>query len=213
MTRIVLVRHGETIWHEGNRYAGRSDVPLNSIGMQQAEQLAIWAAGAGLAGIWSSTLSRAICTARSAAEAVGLPLNFDPRLVELDFGDGEGLTEAEMQLRFPVERAAFERDPVRHHLPGGEDPVGAAERGVAALRDIATAAPGERTLVVAHNTLIRLVLCRLLGIPLSTYRTVFAHLLNGARTEIALAPAGSEPATLLALNVPLTIQERKPPKV
>lgn len=209
MTRIVLVRHGETIWHAENRYAGRSDVPLTPKGLQQAQELAAWAPGAGLAAVWSSTLSRAVCTARPAAEAAGIPLNLDERLVELDFGQGEGLTEAEMEARFPAERAAFVRDPVQHYLPGGEDPVRASDRGVAALRDIAAAAPGGRILLVAHNTLMRLVLCRLLSIPLSSYRTVVAHLANGARSEIALAPGSDGPATLLAFNAFPIFKERK----
>ena len=63
MTRLVLVRHGETIWHAENRYAGSSDIPLSPRGLEQAEQLAKWASRADLAAIWISPLRRARETA------------------------------------------------------------------------------------------------------------------------------------------------------
>ncbi|HZY62284.1 MAG TPA: histidine phosphatase family protein [Edaphobacter sp.] len=207
MTRIVLVRHGETVWHSENRYAGSTDVSLTPKGMRQAEELAIWARHAGISAVWSSTLSRARITAQPAADALNLPLQVDKRLVELDFGRGEGLTDAEMEAQFPAERAAFKHDPVIHHLPGGEDPVQAAQRATTALVDIAAASPEGRILVVAHNTLIRLVLCKMLEIPLSRYRTVFPQLMNGTLTELSLSAPPLVNAALLSFNAPLSATE------
>jgi len=200
MTRLVLVRHGETVWHAENRYAGRSDIALTDKGRAQAQRLAEWARTANLSAIWASTLSRARLTAEPAAEATGLPLQTDARLVELDFGQGEGMTDAEMHATFPEERAAFLRDPAAHPLPGGEDPATAAERCVTALHSIADANKDGRVLVVAHNTLLRLVLCRLLGIPVGHYRTVFPYLANGTITEIGIT---GESVSLLSFNAPL----------
>ena len=74
MGNLVLVRHGQTVWHAENRYAGRSDVALTPRGVEQAAQLAVWAQTAGLAAVWSSTLSRARITAQACSEAAGLPL-------------------------------------------------------------------------------------------------------------------------------------------
>lgn len=200
MSRIVLVRHGETVWHGENRYAGRSDIPLTSKGEAQAQMLARWARDADLSAVWSSTLSRAHLTATPAAVASGLPLEMDGRLVELDFGRGEGLTDAEMKAQFPKERARFTIDPVMHHLPGGEDPIAAASRGIAALRAIAKDNEHGRALVVAHNTLMRLVLCQLLGIPLARYRATFPKLANGTLTEIDFR---ENSIALLLFNAPL----------
>lgn len=182
MTDLVLVRHGETVWHAENRYAGLSDIALTPRGIEQAATLAAWARGAGLTAVWSSTLGRA----RRTAEATGFGVRLDERLRELDFGQGDGLTAAEMRERFPEARAAFEADPVAHHLPGGEDPREAAERFVVCLRDITAAHPGGRVLVVAHTTAIRLALCALLGVPLKDYRRTFPNLRNCAITEIRL---------------------------
>lgn len=204
MNRIVLVRHGETIWHKENRYAGRSDIALNEKGYAQADQLATWATDAGITGIWSSTLSRACNTAAPIAKALALPLQTDARLVELDFGRGEGLTSVEMSCQMPAEFAAFRIDPVKNHLPEGEDPIHAVERALEALYEVAECTDSSgRALVVAHNTLLRLVLCRLLGISLSRYRTVFPVFDNCSLTEIEIAPGVA--SSLLCFNVPLSI--------
>lgn len=170
--------------------------------MDQARDLAKWAATAGLAAVWSSPLSRARLTATPAAEAAHVSLQIDDRLIEVDFGVGEGLTGSEMQKQFPEARAAFLRDPVSNPLPESEDPVQAAQRGAQALQDIAsTAADEDRVLVVAHNTLLRLVLCQLLHIPLSRYRDTFPALANGALTGIRI---NGDSTSLLSLNHPLS---------
>jgi Fructose-2,6-bisphosphatase len=206
MTRIVLVRHGETVWHNENRYAGSTDINLTPKGMRQAEKLAMWARYADISTVWSSPLSRARMTAQPVADALNLPLRIEKRLVELDFGRGEGLTDEEMEAQFPTERAAFRRDPVIHHLPGGEDPVLAARRATATLADLAAASPEARILVVTHNTLIRLALCAMLEIPLSRYRTVFPQLANGTLTELSLSVSPLN-AALLSFNAPLSAEE------
>jgi probable phosphoglycerate mutase len=127
-------------------------------------------------------------------------LQIDARLRELDFGNGEGLTAEEMRVRFPAAYAAFEIDPVADHLPGGEDPAEAAGRFVACVHEIADAYPDRRVLVVAHSTVIRLALCRLLGAPLSDYRRLFPTIGNCALTEVRIT---GPQAVLLQLNAPL----------
>jgi probable phosphoglycerate mutase len=201
MSDLVLVRHGETIWHAENRYAGVSDIALNDKGREQARRLAAWAPSAKLSAIWVSPLSRAQASAEPAAQATQLPLKVDPRLREIDFGRAEGRTLAELENEFPAEAKAFKSDPVAHPMPGGEDPRQAAQRAVECFWEIAQTHENQRVLIVAHNTLIRLALCRLLGIPLETYRTVFPSVRNGALTEIRLHKGKT---ALLQLNAPLT---------
>ena len=201
MTNIVLVRHGETVWHAENRYAGRSDVELNHRGRAQAQALARWGAAASLDGLWCSELGRARETAARCAEATGLELTVDARLNEIDFGQAEGLTAREIRQRFPREMAAFDADPAGQPMPGGEEPRAAGTRALECLAEIGDAAPSGRILVVTHNTLIRLVLCRLLGIPLAHYRTRFPSISNCSLSEIQVDPGKS--AALLQLNAPL----------
>lgn len=200
MTHLFLVRHGATVWHAENRYAGASDVALDPQGYAQAERLAAWASEAGLAAVWCSPLIRARETATPAARAAKLEPRIDERLREIDFGQIEGKTMAEAEQLFPEEIRRFKIDPATYPMPGGEDPYKVVHRAVSALRDIAASHPQGRVLVVAHNTLIRLTLCSLFSIPLARYRTIFPSVRNGALTEIRLE---DDSAALLQYNCPL----------
>jgi probable phosphoglycerate mutase len=200
MTRVVLVRHGETVWHAENRYAGISDVELTPRGHEQARLLAKWAAEAGLDAVWSSPLTRARLTAEACAGVVGTEVRVDARLSELDFGAADGLTRDEMRTRFPAAVDAFQADPVAHHLPGGEDPAAAARRFTDCLADVSRRWPDGRVLVVAHTTAIRLALCQLLGVPLRRYRRLFPNVLNCALTELRLL---DDDVAVLQFNTPM----------
>ncbi|MCF1598010.1 histidine phosphatase family protein [Streptomyces muensis] len=199
-TSLLLARHGQTVWHAENRYAGISDVPLTDTGRAQAEALGRWAGAHPVDAIWTSPLSRAVVTADPACRALGITPHREPDLRECDFGVLEGRTLAEFEAENPEAAQAFRTDPVAHPFPGAEDPSAAAERGAAALRRIAAAHPGDRVLVVAHNTLLRLVLCTLLSIPPGRYRSVFPRLHNAAISELLVKSDGS--TSLLSLNVP-----------
>jgi broad specificity phosphatase PhoE len=200
VTRFYLVRHGETHWHAENRYAGVSDVDLTARGLDQARRLGVWAGKADLTEIWTSDLSRARRTAAACAQTTNAPLAVDVRLRELDFGAAEGLTRREIEQRFPGVAESFARDPVGHHLPGGEDPVQAASRFTECLRHITTRHPDGPVLVVAHSTVLRLALCSLIGVQLSEYRRLFPSVGNCALTEIRLQ---RDEVALLHFNVPI----------
>jgi probable phosphoglycerate mutase len=195
---LWLCRHAESIWHDGNRYAGSSDIPLSANGRLQAEQLASWAELARPVAVYSSTLSRAVATATPVGERLGLNVQLDARLDEVHFGDAEGLTAAEMDERFPDARRRFVDRPATCGLPGAESAPDAARRSTEALEQIARAHPTGRVLVVTHSTVLRLALCRLLGIDLDDYRRVFPAVRNVSITEIEVG----RPAGLLSYNRP-----------
>ncbi|MCF3963638.1 histidine phosphatase family protein [Streptomyces fuscigenes] len=209
---LFLVRHGETVWHAENRYTGSSDIALTPRGEEQAEALGRWAGAARLDAVYSSPLSRARRTAAPALRAAGLPENIEEGLRELDFGIAEGRTLAEVAAEHPQAVQEFLERPATRPLPGGDDPVAAGARGAQALWRVAeswarppedggAAGGGGRVLVVAHNTLYRLVLCHLLGIPLDEYRRVLPGLRNGAVTELRMR-LPERGAALMSYNVP-----------
>jgi len=198
MTTLFLARHGQTVWHRENRFAGSSDIALNAAGEVQACALADWAAAQTIEAVIASPLIRARDTAWPVAARLGLPLATDARLRESDFGAAEGLTMAELRARDPEVAEAFIADPAANPWPGGEAPEAVAVRALAALRD--AAAGGKPTLIVAHSTLLRLTLCKLLGIPLSEYRRRLPKLRNAAITTIELGPEG---AALIDYNIPV----------
>jgi probable phosphoglycerate mutase len=197
---LLLTRHAQTVWHRENRYAGTSDVDLTPEGLQQAEQLAGWVRTRGVDVVVSSPVRRARETAEPSARAAGVTVEVEDDLREVGFGIAEGRTLAELD---PQVVARFRADPVAHPFPGAEPPPEAAARCAAALRRIAARHPDDTVLVVAHNTLLRLGLCALLGLPIARYRQVFPRLDNVAVTEIALPARGTGPAGLLGFNVPV----------
>ncbi|HLU55766.1 MAG TPA: histidine phosphatase family protein [Pseudonocardia sp.] len=201
-TQLTLVRHGRTIWHGENRYAGVSDVPLDETGQAQALALAAWARQQRFDALVSSPVPRALATAAPVAAALGLETEVVSDLREVDFGIAEGRTLAELRQTHPEVVRAFVADPVANPFPGAEPPAEAAERAVRALRDIAERHNGGSVLVVAHNTLLRLALCAWLGVPLARYRAVLPRLENAAATRLRVPAEPDRPPALLALNVP-----------
>ena len=201
-TRLVLARHGETVWHQENRYAGRSDIDLTDLGVEQSHRLAAWTKRVRPDVVVCSPLSRAIETARPSAESIGVPLRVIAELAEVDFGLAEGRTLHEMRELDPVMVQRFRDNPADNHFPGAEPPASAAARAAGALSQLASEYPGGVVLVVAHNTLLRLGICRILGLPVSRYRQVFPRLDNTSLTELSLPSDGSGRGSLLSLNVP-----------
>ncbi|GAA2575247.1 2,3-diphosphoglycerate-dependent phosphoglycerate mutase GpmB [Dactylosporangium fulvum] len=200
MRTVALARHGRTAWHAPNRYTGRSDIELDDVGVRQAEALARWAAGRGFAALASSDLRRAVDTAAAAAATTGLVPTADPRLRELDFGIAEGHTLADLD---PAVAERFVSDPVTHHFPGGEHPARAVDRFHAGLAALSEQVPDGSALVVAHSTIIRLVVCAALGLPLAEYRRRLPVLDPTAVTTLRLSEDGV-PVALLAYNVPVS---------
>lgn len=196
---LLLTRHAESVWHKANRYAGASDIDLTPHGVQQARRLADWVGPQGVDAIVCSPMHRARETAAPSAAATGIEIEIEDDLREVDFGIAEGRTLAELD---PDVVARFLADPVAAPFPGGEPPTVAAQRCATALRRIAARHGDATVLVVGHNTVLRLALCVLIGLPVARYRQVFPRLDNVAVTEIALADVGAGPVALLSLNVP-----------
>lgn len=202
---IFYVRHGETLSHAEHRYVGSTDVGLTELGIQQGHELAKWAKTANLDKIFTSDLSRATITAHPSVEATGITPVVDPRLREVQFGDGEDMTRAEMREVFPAAVDSWLAAPADRSLPQGESGQSAIKRGLEALEEIVAANPGQRVLIVAHSTLGRLLCCTLLGIDPNLYREVFLRMDNAAINEFHMTPKTGGTgiaASLLSFNVP-----------
>jgi broad specificity phosphatase PhoE len=187
--RLLLARHGQTEWHRDNRYVSRTDIGLTDTGREQARYLARRVEQEGVELVLCSPLTRALETAKPAAAALGLELETDERLRELDFGEWEGKTLPELREEDPDAVHLFVEN-AEHGFPGGEPLSGGAERVLAVFADLGRSHAGRTVLVVAHNTLLRLALCRILGIPLGRYRRVMPRLVNGAVSEVRFGENG-----------------------
>jgi len=166
VTRLVLVRHGQTAWNLEGRAQGHTDVGLDDTGRAQAAALAPYVAAMGPTALWSSDLARARETAGYLAAATGLEVRPDPRLREFDAGERAGLTTAEFAERFPDAHASWQDGHITGHVPGAETIAQVTARMVPALREAWDAtAPGDTSVVVAHGACLKVSLLALLGWP------------------------------------------------
>jgi glucosyl-3-phosphoglycerate phosphatase len=157
--RLVLWRHGQTVWNVEGRFQGQSDIDLDVAGQAQAERAARLLAALQPDAIFSSDLRRASGTAAPLARLTGLDITHDKDLRERYGGRWEGLTNAEIRERYPEEYASW--------MPAeGETTTVVAQRVASALERIADGmAPGELVVVVSHGAAIRLGLAQMLGLP------------------------------------------------
>jgi probable phosphoglycerate mutase len=147
VTRVLLVRHGQSEWNAIGRWQGQADPPLSDQGRLQARE-ASRAVGA-VDAVWASDLKRAVETATIIADEIGVgPVVIDPDLRERDAGKFSGLTRPEIEARFPGYLATHRRP------PGWEADAHLLTRALGALHRIATAVPGGDVLVVTHGGLV-----------------------------------------------------------
>jgi broad specificity phosphatase PhoE len=157
--RVVLWRHGQTLWNLENRFQGSTDVALDEVGIEQAARGASLLAALRPAKIVSSPLQRASATAAALARLTGLEVTYDERLRERFGGSWEGLTGHEIWERFPDQAGQWQPEDGEH-----ESEVG--ERVAAAFTDaVAATAPGQTLVIVSHGGAVRCGIGRVLDLP------------------------------------------------
>lgn len=167
---ILLVRHGETPWNREGRYQGRTDVPLSPDGETQARALSVRLAHIPIAHAIASPLSRARQTASAILTGRDITLETDAALVEISHGAWEGKLSADVEAAHAEMLGAWRSRPDRDVPAGpGAETLGDVERRAwPVLERIATRLGDKDTaLVVAHDAVNRVLLCRILGLPLT----------------------------------------------
>ncbi|MEK4668771.1 histidine phosphatase family protein [Niallia sp. FSL R7-0271] len=147
MTNICLIRHGETDWNSLGKIQGRTDIPLNSNGIRQAEQCRDYLKETSWDLIITSPLMRAKETAAIINESLNLPIVEMAEFIERSFGDAEGKTKEERQVLYP--------DML---YPNAEPYWELAERLKQGLADILQSYPQQKVLLVAHGAVIHTIL-------------------------------------------------------
>ena len=170
MTIVCLIRHGETDWNAVGKIQGKTDIPLNDAGAQQASQCGAYLTASDWDLIITSPLQRARRTAEIINEPLGLPLVEMEEFAEKHFGDAEGLTYEERALTFPDRL-----------YPNQEDNVLFAERLATGLKIINDRYPDQRVLLVSHGGVINAILGKLSGGEIGSGKT---RLLNACLSHI-----------------------------
>jgi len=170
--RLYLVRHGEVDANVDLRYLGRRDDPLNAVGREQAARLAAAVAELDVDDILASPLSRTLDTAQAIAAASALTVTPESRLVELDFGEWEGLTRQQVVERGPAARTqlqTWEEDP-GNPVPGGESLRDVQRRVVGLAGELLAHRPGARLVLVTHMGPLKALVAATLGIDVASAR-------------------------------------------
>lgn len=166
--KILLARHGETPWNAEGRYQGQIDIPLSPTGEAQARALGIRLQDQPITRAVASPLARARQTAeRALGEARVSMLTFDPGLMEIAHGTWEGKLAAEIGAEDPLRFKAWREAPDTVHMPEGESLQQVLDRAWPAFEAACGGLEsGDTLLLVAHDAVNRVLLCRILGLPL-----------------------------------------------
>lgn len=166
---ILLVRHGETAWNREGRYQGRTDIPLSPDGEQQVRRLSERLRDLSIDVAISSPLSRARKTAEAILAGKSTVLELDDGLLEISHGQWEGKLASDVALSHAEMFGVWRSAPGRNSPAGPQaETLGDVEaRAWAVLERAWMRLEGDQTLLItAHDAVNRVILCRVLGLPL-----------------------------------------------
>ena len=188
MLKLVLIRHGHTIWNAIGKFQGQSDVALTNEGLDQAYKLARNFPFKHIDRLISSDLQRAADTAQYLSDMFGVRVERDAAFREINFGEWEGMTFEEIEERWPSEMVNFWRHPSKLQIPGGETFAQVQARIIKRLgeiideyeqphevvrgeniwgkRDPEANSEGTVLVIVAHGVVVRSIIAHYLGITL-----------------------------------------------
>jgi broad specificity phosphatase PhoE len=161
--RILLARHGETVFNVEGRWQGQSDSALTERGLVQARELARALADEPIAAVFSSDLGRAMSTAQEVALVHGLTVRPEPLLREIDVGGWTGKVGEEIDQLYPGMRQVWREAPARLRLPAGETLLDVQARTRQFFAERMPALVGEAVVVIGHGALNQVILIEAMG--------------------------------------------------
>lgn len=170
MTTIILTRHGHVDWISPERFRGRAELPLSALGEQQTKAL-----GKRITKSWkpdiiyTSPLSRCVSTGNAIARATGANTQILDDLADTDYGQWQGLTHDEVRTHWPNELRRWFEAPDLASIPQGESLAEVLVRGTKVLQLILHKHRDQTIVLVGHDSINRVLLTHMLGLPLSKY--------------------------------------------
>lgn len=173
MTEIVLVRHGETQLNTAGVFRGRTDVPLNDRGIEQAAAVAQALADPPVTAVYSSPMVRALDTARAIASKHGLTPVVDKAFNNIDLGEWQGGRKEKVKAEQPELWRLWLEDPDRLQIPGGETLAQVRARSYARTLELARKHAEERIVIVSHRSVTKLLGGALLGLETGYFWSLY----------------------------------------
>ena len=181
MTRLILVRHGESLYNLEKRYTGQTDVPLTEKGRKQATLTAKYVLeNYHIDAVYSSDLCRAVDTAKPVAEPLGLEIKTDARLREIYAGKWQGILFAEVREHFKEDYDLYKSDKNKGRTTGGESALEVRDRVYAAILDIAEKNPDKTVFIATHNGPLMAIQSPILNIDINEVKSTS----NNSVTEV-----------------------------
>lgn len=169
MTKLYLVRHGETAWNAQNKVQGNMDTELNDLGIMQAEFVAARLAKENIDALYTSSLKRAKATAQKIAEQTKLEVNELHEFKEICLGPWEGLTINEINERYTEDYKIYRESPSDFNMPGAETFMQVSERFCNAINNIIVQNSNKNIVIVSHGAAIKAAIISILGIDIIHY--------------------------------------------
>ncbi|NIQ89888.1 MAG: histidine phosphatase family protein [Deltaproteobacteria bacterium] len=169
MSRVYLVRHGQTAWNVGEIFRGRADIPLDETGKREVHLAGETLRDETLHAVYSSPLSRSMETAENIAKFHDISVTPLDAIVDISYGEWEGLGNQEVQQKYPELHALWLSEPHKVLFPGGESLDEVRSRTMAALDDLLVKHQEENFALVAHRVPNKVICCALLGLDNSHF--------------------------------------------
>ncbi|OGP70730.1 MAG: hypothetical protein A2Y80_00145 [Deltaproteobacteria bacterium RBG_13_58_19] len=169
MVQIILVRHGQTPWNKDKIFRGTVDIPHDDTGREEARLAGEWLKGETIQAAYCSPLSRARDTAEAIARHHGLAVQDLPGLIDLNYGDWQGLPLAEVKVKYADLYRQWETAPHTVRFPNGETLDEVRQRALAAVAEVVERHPDQVVLLAAHRVVNKVLIAAFIGLDNSHF--------------------------------------------
>jgi broad specificity phosphatase PhoE len=194
LIQVVVIRHGRTEWNRIERFRGRADIDLDEVGKKQAEATAKRIAEFDVSAIYASPLRRTITTARILSEHLNLNVNPLPGIIDIDFGEWQGLTPEEAAARDGSLYSQWRKHPHLVTFPRGESLADVRSRAADAVENVLMQADNKTIAVVSHKVVCQILILHFIDLDNSHFWQVgqdvsavnLFHIRDGIPSAVAL---------------------------
>lgn len=172
LTKLFLIRHGESEWNCLNKIQGQKNTLLTNLGEKQALYLGNRLIDEKIDIIYTSDLIRAYNTAEIISKRINKPLVINKSIREINFGSWEGLTIEEIQNQYKDEYLIWLKEPDKLDIKGFENLRSLQNRAMESVNDIILENSGKSVAIVSHGAILKTIILGLLCIDISHYKNI-----------------------------------------
>jgi broad specificity phosphatase PhoE len=169
MTKLYLVRHGQTAWNVGEIFRGRADIPLDETGRREAGLAGEALREGTIHAVYSSPLSRSFETAQLIAKFHNLPVEPLEAIIDISYGNWEGLSNERVRESYPELHKLWQEQPHKVCFPGGESLDEVRARTMTAVSRLMVKHQDQTIVLVAHRVPNKVICCALIGLDNSHF--------------------------------------------